>query len=202
LKGVELFVAKLSSLKEGDLSILRGLGGSPLDADLRGFDLFTGIWWPVRANHADTPRRNVAWLVSKLYAFSPLPHIGTGESLASCLGRCECELLDERERKRFRTCFDSLLATPLEGLEFPLRWALGVISDASIGKIPYRGIDWVRLIDDLSIWDRGVHHRKKRDIREIWAEDYFAAVSRERRKRHARGSSHDSEPQPGQPQQG
>ena len=189
MNGVELFVMRLSSLKEGDLSILRGLAGSPLDADLRGFDLFTGIWWPVRANHADTPRRNVAWLVSKLYAFSPLPHIGTGESLASCLGRCECELLDEREcellderkRKRFRTCFDSLLATPLEGLEFPLRWALGAISDASIGKIPHRermeGLDWVRLLNDLSIWDRGIHHRKKRDIREVWAEDYFAAVS-------------------------
>ena len=37
---------------------------------------------------------------------------------------------------------------PLEDMEEPLRWALRQITDRQTG------IDWVKLTDDLSVWER------------------------------------------------
>lgn len=166
------FIRQLENLKEGERSRLRRLAGQPLDRTLHGFDLFTGLWWPLRYESQAAPRRETSWLVAKLYGAFPIPH-AQGQTLASLLGRLEPR--EEHDQQRFRCRFDALLCSPLPVLEPHLRWALALLADAAVrGTFP--GIDWVRLLDDLSIWDRGEAHRRDCDIRDIWAEDYLTAV--------------------------
>ncbi|MCC7387337.1 MAG: type I-E CRISPR-associated protein Cse2/CasB [Phycisphaerales bacterium] len=176
------FIQRLEGLNEGDRSRLRSLAGQPLDARLDGFDLFTGLWWPLRHASPVTPRRETSWLVAKLSAATRVPHVrpgpGPGPSLPAVLGHCEPE--DEHGRHRFRTRFDALLCSPLPAIEPRLRWALSEIVGAAHGRVPHargvRGIDWARLLDDLSIWDRGEAHSRGRDVRDEWAEAYLRAA--------------------------
>lgn len=182
------FIKRLKDLKEGERSRLRSLAGRPLDARLDGFDLFTGLWWPLRHESPAAPRREPSWLVAKLFgAFgSAAPHVrpegqSAGPTLPAVLGLCEPRDPPEfKARDRFRTRFDALLCSPLPALEPHLRWALGEVARAIAGRVPHArgvtGIDWARLLDDLSIWDRGEQHRLHRDIRDIWAEAYLKAA--------------------------
>jgi len=192
------FIRNLELLKEGDRSLLRCVAGQPLDESLPGFDLFTGLWWPLRERNKAAPRRDTSWLVAKLFATFPIPHVPTQNteddctSLAFIVGTQEPEhsacaaaaLLSsvppdnsEANRqfiaaRRFRSRFDAILQTPLPGLEPHLRWALRKAQDGvRAGAAP--GLDWVRLLDDLSIWDRAGEHRNHRDIRDVWAEEYL-----------------------------
>ena len=173
------YIQRLSDLQEGERSRLRRLAGQPLDATLQGFDLFTGLWWPLRQKSPDTPRREPSWLVAKLFCAFGVPHIrpdsSAGPTMAEALGRCEPH--DEDDCKRFRTRFDALLCSSLSSLEPHLRWALGEVARAIAGRAPHvrdvKGIDWVQLLDDLSIWDRGEKHRRERGVRDIWAEMYL-----------------------------
>jgi len=182
------YIKRLSDLQEGERSRLRCLAGRPLDATLQGFDLFTGLWWPLRKKSPATPRREPSWLVAKLFGAFPIPHIrpdsGAGPSLPEVLGRCEPQ--DEDDRKRYRTRFDAMLCSSLSSLEPYLHWALGEVARVVAGHVPQardvKGIDWLQLLDDLSIWDRGEEHRRGRDVRDIWAEMYLNATnSKERR---------------------
>lgn len=181
------YIKRLSDLQEGERSRLRRLAGRPLDATLQGFDLFTGLWWPLRAKSPATPRREPSWLVAKLFGAFRVPHIrtdsGAGPSLPEVLSHCEPH--DETARNRFRTRFDALLCSSLSSLESHLRWALGEAARAVAGHVPHardvKGIDWVQLLDDLSIWDRGKEHRRGRDVRDIWAETYLKTIKKERR---------------------
>lgn len=177
------YIKRLSGLQEGDRSRLRALAGRPLDASLQGFDLFTGLWWPLRSESPKTPRREPSWLVAKLFCAFCVRHIrpdsGPGPSLPEVLGGCEPG--DEAGRRRFRTRFDVLLCSPLSSLEPHLRWAISEVARAVEGHVPHardvKGIDWVQLLDDLSIWDRGKGHRRRSDVRDIWAETYLNAVN-------------------------
>lgn len=198
------YIKKLTDLQQGERSRLRCLAGRPLDSTLPGFDLFTGLWWPLRAKNQATPRREPSWLVAKLFGAFRVPHIrpdsGAGPSLPEVLGRCEpprpacrdveplISAVPDREpaKSQFiaackhRRRFDALLCSPLSGLEAHLRWALGEVARAVAGQVPHardvKGIDWVPLLDDLSIWDRGEQHRLKRNVQDIWAESYLKAV--------------------------
>lgn len=153
---------------------LRTLAGQGLDKDTSGFDLFTALWWPLRRQSAGAPRRETCWLVSKLYAAVPVPHVRQNCAfLPMILGQCEPP--EQSRRERYRQRFDALLQAPLSGLEPHLRWALSVIADA-VEKRKCSGVDWVRLLDDLSIWDRGEEHRRGIDIHEEWAEQYLKAL--------------------------
>lgn len=178
------YINQLSALKEGERSQLRRLAGQPLDSSLQGFDLFAGIWWPLRNSSPKAPRREPSWLVAKLFCTFHLPHIGsTSEvehSLPQVLRRCEPKSNAKEKseaQKRFRSRFDALLCSPLSTLEPHLRWALAEVDKAAKGHVPHakgvQGIDWVRLLDDLSIWDRGQQHQRGRDVRELWAEAYL-----------------------------
>lgn len=199
------YIKRLSELKEGERSSLRRLVGRPLDETLQGFDLFTGLWWPLRAKSPATPRREPSWLVAKLFCTVPVQHIrfdsGKGPLLPEILGRCEpprpacwdaepfSSVVPDREpaksqfiaARKYRRRFDALLSTPLSGLEPHLRWALGEVARAVTGHVLYlqdvKGIDWVQLLDDLSVWDRGEEHRRRRDVREEWAEMYLNATT-------------------------
>lgn len=179
------FVHRLEKLAEGDRSRLRALGSRPLHAQLDGFDLFTGMWWPLRHASPVAPRRETSWLIAKLYAAfgSSVPHVlpageQYGPLLPAVLGLCEPR--HEHNGPRFRARFDALLCAPLSGIEQHLRWSLGETARATSGRVPHargvQGIDWARLLDDLSIWDRGDSHRRRRDVRDEWAEVYLRAV--------------------------
>jgi CRISPR type I-E-associated protein CasB/Cse2 len=174
------FIARLTDdriLGAGERARLRALAGRGLDVEVPGFDVFTGLWWPLRQKNQGAPRREAAWLIAKLYAACPLPHIrpdgGQGPPLAKVLGRCEPREL--RTRERFRRHFDALLCTPLGGLEPYLRWALSAVREA-VAAGRSRGIDWVQLTDHLSIWDRGEEHGLDRDVRDLWAEQYLQST--------------------------
>jgi CRISPR type I-E-associated protein CasB/Cse2 len=177
------YIKRLSDLQEGERSRLRRLAGQPLDATLQGFDLFTGLWWPLRKESPTSPRRETSWLVAKLFGAFRVPHIqpdsGAGPALPEVLGRCEPR--DEDGGKRFRTRFDALLCSPLSSLEPHLRWALGEVARAVAGRVSQvEGIDWAQLLDDLSIWDHGERHRRGRDVRDIWAETYLKSIQSRR----------------------
>ena len=179
----DAFIKRLEDLKDGERSRLRRLAGQPLDHTLPGFDLFTGLWWPLRQASPVAPRRETSWLVAKLYGAFPIPHLPPDNvidrpTLARLLGCCEPR--DERKGPRFRRRFDTLLCSPLSALEPHLRWGLDEIDKAIAGRVLWAkgvtGIDWAQLLDDLSIWDRGEEYRNKRDINDIWAEQYLNAT--------------------------
>jgi CRISPR type I-E-associated protein CasB/Cse2 len=141
----EQYVDILTRLKTGELGLLRTHAGQGLDESVGGFDLFAGLWWPLRQANQRAPRREVAWLVAKLYASSPIPH-SRGDTLARQLKGCQP--INDPTRKRFRQRFDRMLVLPLDKIEPALQWALDLV--ASTG----RELDWVQLTDDLSIWER------------------------------------------------
>lgn len=161
----EEYIARLAALKEGELGLLRTHAGKGLDETIEGFDLFTGLWWPLRQKHPKAPRREVAWLVAKLHAFRPLAHCPDG-TLALGLGKCRPRR-DWEAAERFAERFDQMLSMPLWLMESRLQWALNVLAGRNMG------VDWVRLTDDLSFWE---HESKRLE----WAEQYLGAAERRR----------------------
>lgn len=175
MTGTEHFIQRLSELKTGDLAVLRLSQGKQLDHAGPGFDLFTGLWWPLRQESRGAPRRETAWLVAKLFGAFPLPNAQDEPQRPAELARVlrSCEPHDDFDGPRFRRRVDALLQAPLPNLEPHLRWALSVVANGHIGGRTL-GLDWNRLLDHLSIWDRADEHRLGRDIHEIWAEQYLA----------------------------
>lgn len=170
------YINRLRALEGGDLSILRRCAGQPLNRSLAGFDIFTGLWWPLRAKGPATPRREPSWLVAKLFGSFRIPNAAAdptaASSLPAVLGR-----LEPQDGNRFRARFDALLSVKLASLEPHLRWALGEVARAMAKDAPgVVGIDWAQLLDHLSIWDRGEAHRLRRDIRGLWAENYLQSL--------------------------
>lgn len=145
MTATEEYIGNLTRLKSGDLGLLRTHAYQGIDESVEGFDLFSGVWWPLRQKSQRAPRREVAWLVAKLYAACPIPH-EAGHSLARRMRKCQPK--EEQPRERFRQKFDEILIAPLDQLEPLLRWALVQIA-ANGGRI-----DWVVLTDDLSLWKR------------------------------------------------
>lgn len=159
----EEYIIKLTSLKPhelGQLGLLRTHAGRGLDETVDGFDLFTGLWWPLRQKGPKAPRRGVAWLIAKLYAFRPIPY-SPGETLAYQLGRCYPE--KDTEKKRFQKRFDRMLSLPLGKIEPALQWALSLIDSKDLK------LDWVKLTDDLSVWERESTRLK-------WAEEFLKSL--------------------------
>ena len=155
------FIETLTRLKSGDLGLLRTHAGMQLDESLAGFDLFAGLWWPLRQKNERAPRREVAWLIAKLYASCPIPQ-SSGDTLPRQLSRCR-----PKERERFRERFDRMLILPLNSIEPPLQWALKWIASHSESQ----RLDWVSLTDDLSVWERESTRLK-------WAKQYLEIEER------------------------
>src|SRR5690606_25014187 len=100
------YIRTLESLKPGDLGLLRRYAGVALDESVDGFDLFAGLWWPLRQKNERAPRREVAWLIAKLYAFCPTPQ-SDGAMLSWRLGRLRAGSNDIARRRQAK--FDELL---------------------------------------------------------------------------------------------
>ena len=145
MSATEQFIQVLAQLKPGDLGLLRTHAGQGLDESVEGFDLFAGLWWPLREKSQAAPRREVAWLIAKLYAFCPLEH-SSDDTLARQLRRCQPK--EKQAAESFQLRFDAMLGLPLDRIEPALRWALDCI--ASNGHT----LDWVKLTDNLSQWER------------------------------------------------
>lgn len=141
------YIANLQQLKDGDKGILRTLQHCPLDETLEGFDLFTGIWWPLRSKNPSAPKREIAWLVAKLFARYPLNQ-EDGQVLPALLGRICTNLREEKKQLRFIAKFDQLFSQEPGRLDFNLSWALATLKSHHINSL-----DWVKLTDDISIWD-------------------------------------------------
>lgn len=163
MTSTELYIQKLASLKAGDLGLLRSHAGKGLHESVDAFDLFSGLWWPLRERNARAPRRDVAWLVAKLYAFAPLLHEAS-KSFAAQMRHCNPTEL--RHRARFERNIDELLRAPLAQIEIPLRWALTELADKEYT------LDWAELTDDLSIW-----HRESTRLK--WTTQFLAEKERE-----------------------
>jgi len=151
------FIEALRSLKAGDVGRLRQYAGLPLDTSVDGFDIFAGLWWPLRAKSQAAPRREVAWLIGKLYAFRPVPQ-AAGATLARQVGRHRPR--DEKAGRRYQAKFDQLLLTPLARIETALQWALTRIGGEE------SNLDWVVLTNDLSLWER-------EETRTRWAREFL-----------------------------
>jgi CRISPR type I-E-associated protein CasB/Cse2 len=151
------YIEVLMRLKPGELGLLRTHVGQGLDRTVDGFDLFAGLWWPLRQINTRVPRREVAWLIAKLYASCPI-NPSDGETLARQMRRCQPNTNPARER--FAKRFDRMLILPINQIEPALRWALDLIS--------LRGwkLDWVDLTDDLSLWE-------SESTRLKWAEQFL-----------------------------
>lgn len=168
------FIARLESLTQGERAQLRCLNGQGLDQSVISFDLFTGVWWPLRNESKGAPRRETAWLIARLFCSFKIPNAeGALYSLPMILGNAEP--LEARQQKSYHLRFDALLQSTLLNIEPHLRWALPVVvRSVNMGRCA--GLDWAKLLDELSIWDRGDEHRLKRDIQDIWAEQYLNAI--------------------------
>ena len=162
MTATEIYIDVLTSLKAGELGLLRKHAGQALDETVDGFDLFAGLWWPLRQRNQRAPRREVAWLIAKLYAFRPVPQ-SPGETLARQLRRCQPN--EGRERERFEQRFDRVLTLPVNKIEPGLRWAIGLLASERCK------LDWVTLTDDLSFWQRQSRRLK-------WAEDFLQTDDR------------------------
>lgn len=158
------YIEVLTRLKPGDLGLLRTHAGKGLDESIDGFDLFAGLWWPLRQRNERAPRREVAWLIAKLYAFCPIPH-SPNDYLARQLRRCQPN--EKRERERYREKFDRMLALPVSQIEPVLQWALDWVA------LSRPRLDWVKLTDDLSIWERESTRLK-------WAQQFLKINERAR----------------------
>ncbi|MGQ9604544.1 MAG: type I-E CRISPR-associated protein Cse2/CasB [bacterium] len=158
------FINLLPNLKEGQRSLLRQVAFAPLDQSLLGFDIFTGLWWPLRYQTPRAPRREASWLILKLYGFRPMPY-KPGNTLGTLLSRCY--LKDPKNRPKADQIMYEIIESPLEGLELPLRNAFVEISNLDHKD---QAIDWVALTDDLSSWE-------DREVRNRWITEFL----RERR---------------------
>jgi len=181
------YIKRLAALDAGELALLRGLAGRPLSERLNGFDLFTGMWWPLRQRNPRTPRREPSWLVAKLWATYgrrlPLDDSSpvTAPGIAPLLGGIEPR--DEHGQPRFRHRVQNLLACDVGRVEPLLRWALDRIAETRAD----RPLDWVGLLDDLSDWDAPGTDLAASDVRVRWARDYLDAT---RHPRTPQGSIH------------
>ncbi len=157
MSATDEFIDSLTRLKPGELGLLRTHAGQGIDESVEAFDLFAGLWWPLRQKTERAPRRGVAWLIAKLYAFRPLPH-KLDMRLARQLSLCQPR--EERARKRFQDNFDKMLMSPLDDMEPALQWAIALLDSNE------KGLDWVKLTDDLSLWQRESTRLK-------WAKDFL-----------------------------
>ncbi len=65
-RGALALVAAAASLTSADWAVLGG--ARSMEDDPAAFDVFTGIYWPLRTKHASLPCRSATWLALKLMA--------------------------------------------------------------------------------------------------------------------------------------
>ncbi len=154
----EQYITILEGLKAGDLGLLRSLAGQPLDTTLTGFDLFTGLWWPLREKSQYAPRREVAWLVAKLFACVRTKN-EKGATLPKRLARA-MPRHNDRAASRADQLFDEIVLSPLRNIEPHLQSAIAIVARQGLS------LDWVQMTNDLSRWE-------DLKVRQKWTDQYL-----------------------------
>ena len=67
-KGAHRLVSIAMQLDGTAWGALANAAGRSMDEDPAAFDIFTGIYWPLRNKHSTLPSRNAAWMALKLMA--------------------------------------------------------------------------------------------------------------------------------------
>jgi hypothetical protein len=62
------FVFAASQLDDASWGVLAAAANCSMDADPAAFDIFTGLYWPLRTKQTTVPSRPAAWLALKLMA--------------------------------------------------------------------------------------------------------------------------------------
>ena len=114
-----------------------------------------------RDSHAEDPRRKALYLAAGLFALHPEHR--DGETLASALGA----LARDRESASIEQRFIALLGTEPESLPSLLRQTVSLLAADD------RPCDYVRLLDDLSLWLKPFATDGRDWIRQRWARDFY-----------------------------
>src|SRR5208337_1136801 len=88
------------------------------------------------------------------------PHIETPIEFFTASPPMGLLLIKPAELLLFYTGADSMLTLPVDQIEPALQWALDLIASK------HRKLDWVRLTNDLSIWERETTRLR-------WAEEFL-----------------------------
>ena len=161
-RGTVDFIASLENLKEGDLGILRKLRGARLDEKLPGFDLFSALWWPLRQKNQRAPKREVAWLIAKLFAEFRFEQ-REGATLPILMGGICRKLEPKKELPRVLARFDQLASLDIMQMEEPLSVIMGILR-----KHEQVCLDWVGLTDVLSFWEQ-------EPVKREWSDSFIKA---------------------------
>ncbi len=160
-KEMDLYVERIVSapgLKGGHLARLRALAMKKLSADVSAYDLFTGLYWPIRGRSPRAPRRNDAWILAKLYAKFPwVPSADNVHTLPEHLSRLCLTLPTASLARRFDRLFvmrgkdiELALQQLLALTRKPLQ-ASAVTHPLLPGKFP--PLNWSRLLHEMRDWD-------------------------------------------------
>lgn len=160
-KEMDLYVERIVSapgLKGGHLARLRALAMKKLSADVSAYDLFTGLYWPIRGRSPRAPRRNDAWNLAKLYAKFPwVPSADNVHTLPEHLSRLCLTLPTASLARRFDRLFvirgkdfELALQQLLALTRKPLQ-ASAVTHPLLPGKFP--PLNWSRLLHEMRDWD-------------------------------------------------
>ena len=163
MTSTELFVEALARLRSGDLAMLRAHAGQGLDESLQAFDLFTGLWWPVRQRNQRAPRREVGvagWPSCTHTAH--LLHLPGRRSRANCVGASRTMNDSARGFGRCLTCFWN---HPSRRWNRFFSGRCARLRHCRCKPAVRPRLDWARLTDDLSLW-----HREKTKL--SWAAEY------------------------------
>ncbi|MGC8840676.1 MAG: type I-E CRISPR-associated protein Cse1/CasA [Candidatus Sumerlaeaceae bacterium] len=164
------FIGRLAEnpgLKAGNLALLRTLATRNLSSDLQAYDLFTGLYWPIRQRSPRAPRRVDAWLVAKLYARFPWsPSTEEQDAFPAHLRQLwRLGAANEMFRRYIRRRFDALFASGHGEREANLSSIFSCLQKAFRSQ-PARKVahpvlpgsrlplDWARLLDELRDWDQ------------------------------------------------
>lgn len=158
---VDQYIAKLQSIGIGPLHHLRNATLRDLHEDIESFDLFTGLWWPLRSASAGAPRRRIAWSVAKLQGAVPLRD-GRGATFPKLVSSVARRLTQE-QRKSLEQRFDALLQADLRAVEAQLSWFLRFLRKHGATEL-----DWGELTNTLSRWELPGYRAR-------WARDYLAS---------------------------
>lgn len=150
-KSTRAFVEELCGhVKNGELALLRSQAQRDLATSVLAYDLFTGLWWPLRRNDPRVPERASAWQLIKLYSFIPVAQDPSpSRRLAEHLRRLWKAASDERERARLGRRYDQLFASRHGELEARLREALLMVVNAKRREGALPALDWEELLESL-----------------------------------------------------
>ncbi|MCX7625706.1 MAG: hypothetical protein N2Z21_05790 [Candidatus Sumerlaeaceae bacterium] len=152
-----------SGLKAGNLAVLRALSGQDLAHSVEAFDLFSGLYWPIRQQSPRAPQREDAWLVTKVYSKFPwVPSDNESTYISRYAAQLwrqvhgEAHFLPSLVRR-----FDRLMAAKGAEFEFSLLWLFAAVrrslnlSSTSHPLLPGRWPShaWSLLLEELRYLD-------------------------------------------------